>query len=159
MQRILSGRGHGIRFRTVPNKASESDGKQRLITLVYLHKGQPKLPQRRCCFYSWPPAMLHGCCNLSSSCPVCLPLHLFVLSQSVCVCVCVCVCLCARVCICGIPEMLRALRHACLCCSLNCSLDGQIFSLLVRVLPVNGCCEAPKANAAAVSQAKMHRCS
>ena len=30
--------GHGIRFQTVPNTAMESDGKQGLITLVYLQR-------------------------------------------------------------------------------------------------------------------------
>ena len=37
-QFFKSAGGHGIRFQTVPNKAMESDGKQGLITLVYLQR-------------------------------------------------------------------------------------------------------------------------
>ena len=42
---VISEGGHGIRFQAVRNKATESDGKQGLITLVYLHNGQPKIAQ------------------------------------------------------------------------------------------------------------------
>ena len=51
---IIAAGGHDIRFRTVPNRSTESGRKQGLITLVYLHTGQPKLPQECCRFYSSP---------------------------------------------------------------------------------------------------------
>ena len=108
MQRILSGRGHGIRFRTVPNKATGSDGKHGLITLVYLHKGQPKLPQKMPLFpylASSDTAWLLQSVVVSSG-PVCLSSHQYVPSQSVCVCVRVCVCVCVRVHLCQLLENL-----------------------------------------------------
>ena len=38
--------GHGIRFQTVPNKAMESDGRQGLITLVYLQRPAQSTPKK-----------------------------------------------------------------------------------------------------------------
>ena len=100
--------GHGIRFRTVPNKATESDGKQRLITLVYLRKGQLKIPQKTLLFpylASSDDAKLLQSVVVSSG-RVCLSSHQFVPSQSVCACVwgcgcvCVCICVCVRLLLC-----------------------------------------------------------
>ena len=95
--------GHGIRFRTVPNKATESDGKQRLITLVYLRKGQLKIPQKTLLFpylASSDDAKLLQSVVVSSG-RVCLSSHQFVPSQSVCACVWGCGCVCVYLCVCA----------------------------------------------------------
>ena len=50
--------GHSIRFHTVPYKAMESDGKQGLMTLVYLQeKASPEVPQRMLLFSTVAEAM------------------------------------------------------------------------------------------------------